>query len=73
MEQGRRYGLFVIFFIFLIRGTVGTPTSSSGTSGHFDDVLDAGAPRHRLARAATRRSASSRVQAPDTHSSHTAG
>ena len=50
LEQGRRYGLFVVFIIFLIRGTVGTPTSSSGTSGHFDAVLDAGEPRRRRRR-----------------------
>ena len=47
VAQGRRYGLFVIFIVFLIKGTVGTPTSSSGTSSLFGDVLDAGASHQR--------------------------
>jgi len=47
LRQGRLYGAFVIFLIFLIKGIAGTPTSSSGTSSLFDVVLDAGKPRHR--------------------------
>ena len=47
LRQGRNYGAFVIFLIFLIKGIAGTPTSSSGVSSHFDTVLDAGKLRRR--------------------------